>query len=83
MSREPTQKEVVRSLLVNRGDAGFTAREAIYEHGITRAATYVHELRQEGWKIRTETKSGETARYILVEAPREVNVPFQQESLGW
>jgi len=71
------QKGIIRDLLLSRGPSGFTAREAIYDHGITRAATYVHELRKEGWPIDTETKPGETARYWLTGDPPGVERPDQ------
>lgn len=64
-----TQKQTIEQLLLARGETGFTAYEAIYDHGITRAATYIHELRQEHWPIQTETKSGHTARYWLTGDP--------------
>lgn len=63
-----TQQQVVEQLLLQRGSAGVTAYEAIYDLGITRLATYIFRLRRAGWQIGMETKKGQTARYWL-EAP--------------
>lgn len=81
MDSKPTQRQVIERLLLSRGDAGFSAYEAIYDHGITRAATYVHDLRRAGWSIRTETKAGETARYILIAPPAGIKPVYEQPSI--
>lgn len=81
MDRDLTQRQVIERLLLDRGDAGFSAYEAIYDHGITRASSYIYDLRQEGWKIRTEKKPKETARYFLVEAPAGMARTFEQTSI--
>ena len=60
-----TQKALVLALLKERGEAGVSAREAIYDLHITRLAAIIFDLRQEGHPIRAEQKKGETARYFL------------------
>ena len=42
-----TQKDTVRRLLKERGDEGVSAKELIYQHGITRGAAIIYELRRE------------------------------------
>jgi hypothetical protein len=76
-----TQRQVVEQLLIQRGEVGVTAYEAIYDLGITRLATYIHKLRKEGWQIGMETKPGQTARYWLKAAPPGRKMPWRQEEL--
>jgi hypothetical protein len=74
---------VITGLLLGRGDRGFTAYEAIYEHGITRAAAYIRDLRREGWKIGMDREPGETARYWLIEAPADGPQPVFRQEVLW
>lgn len=61
-----TQKEFVSRLLRERGAAGVGAHELTYEHGITRAASIIHELRTvEHWNIETRQEQGHQATYIF------------------
>lgn len=61
-----TQKEFVARLLRERGAAGVGAHELTYQHGITRAASIIHELRHvEHWNIETRQEQGHQATYIL------------------
>ena len=76
-----TQRQIVERLLLSRGELGMTAYEAIYSYGITRLATYVYDLRQEGGQIRSATKRGETARYWLVEPPPGHESRYKQTEL--
>lgn len=78
---ELTQRHRIIGLLLTRGETGFTAFEAIYQMGITRAATYVYDLRKEGWVIGMERKPGETSRYWLISPPVGVKSAVEQETL--
>lgn len=66
------QKATVLRLLRERGSRGINARELIFDHGITRGAAVVHELRKEaGIDIETlDEGAGKLARYILKDAVR-------------
>lgn len=84
-----TQRALVELLLRSRGAAGVSARELIYEHGITRAASIVHRLRSDGWHITTSERPGETAVYSLcatgytgATTARSVPPPPAPEPLG-
>lgn len=48
-----SQRDVVIGLLRSRRTHGVDNHVLIYNHGITRAAAIIHELRQEGWDIET------------------------------
>jgi len=71
-----TQKQIVLDLLRHRGADGMTAREAIYDLHITRLAAIIFDLRQEGWRIESESKKGSTARYWLVGVLRQPRFEF-------
>lgn len=74
MSR--TQKQIVLDLLIQRGETGVSAREAIYDLHITRLAAIVFDLKQDGYAIRSEQKKGETARYFLSKPePKKQAIP--------
>lgn len=61
-----TQKQTVLLLLEARGFKGVGAHELIYQHGITRGAAIIHELRKEGIAIDTIDEGDEKlARYVL------------------
>lgn len=60
-----TQKEKVLRILKERGDAGLSAHELTYQHGITRAAAVVFDLRKEGYPIETKQDFGQQAVYYL------------------
>jgi len=66
------QKAFILRLLRERGSRGISVHELVYEHGITRAAAAIHELRKEsGIEIETlDEGDGKLARYILKEAIR-------------
>lgn len=65
MSRR-TQKQQVLDLLKERGGNGVGAHELTYQHGITRAAAIIWQLRHDdGLNIRTIDKPGQQAVYIL------------------
>lgn len=64
MAKE-SQKDFLRRLLRERGEAGVGAHELTYQHGITRAAAIVHTLRQEGLPIETKQETGHQAVYVL------------------
>jgi len=61
------QKAFILRLLKERGARGVSVHELVYEHGITRAAAAIHELRKEtGISIETlDEGDGKLARYIL------------------
>jgi hypothetical protein len=79
---QSTQTAIIADLLVRRGANGFTAAEVIYQHGITRVAARIWELRQAGWQIASSTKRGQTARYWLTADPPG-RTRAQQQSLGF
>ena len=66
-----SQKGLVLRLLREAGSAGVSNHSFTYRFGITRAAAYVFELRQEGYDIDTvdegQTPDGreKLARYVL------------------
>jgi hypothetical protein len=64
------QKATVLRLLRERGSRGISARELIFDHGITRGAAVVHELKKEaGVEIETiDEGDGKLATYILKSA---------------
>jgi hypothetical protein len=64
-----TQREVVLTILSERGEEGVTAIELDRRFGIYRAGARVYDLRQEGYVIQTVNAHGKTARYILVGSP--------------
>lgn len=45
------------------------AHEMLMQHGITRTATYIADLRKAGWLIRTHRDPGHLAIYTLEVAP--------------
>lgn len=61
-----TQKQIVLDLMIERGERGMSAYEAIYDLHITRLAAIIFDLRQDGYQIRMEQPKGETARYYLM-----------------
>jgi biotin operon repressor len=61
---EGGQRATVRRLLIAHGTV--SAHELTYEHGITRTAARIWELRQEGLNIVTHNEHGEQAEYELV-----------------
>jgi biotin operon repressor len=63
-----TQKATVLRLLEARGFKGVSAHELIYQHGITRGAAVIHNLREEGFDIETSGGEGELATYTLTRA---------------
>lgn len=75
-----SQREVVLALLKERGPTGVSARELIYQHGITRSAAVIHELRQTGLDIETiEPERGHLATYVLRgQPPRPRPVPVRE-----
>lgn len=80
---ERTQKEIVRDLLIHRGATGVSAREAIYDLHITRLAAIVFDLKREGYRIRTEQKPGQTARYFLLSGARRPAAPVCECGHGY
>lgn len=61
-----TQKALVLRLLEARGFKGVGAHELVYQHGITRGAAVIHQLRTEGIDIETIDEGDEKlARYVL------------------
>lgn len=67
-----TQKAMVLRLLEARGFKGVSAHELIYQHGITRGAAVIHQLREEGIEIETSGGEGELATYTLT---RSISAP--------
>jgi hypothetical protein len=67
VSKRESQKDLVRRLLRERGEAGVGARELVFQHGITRSAAIVHTLRtEEHLPIETAPGGpGELAVYVL------------------
>jgi hypothetical protein len=71
-----TQKQTVLRLLEARGFKGVGVHELIYQHGITRAAAIVHDLKGEGIDIDTvDEGDGKLARYVLHAANEKPPVP--------
>lgn len=75
MTRQ-SQKEFVRNLLIERGDAGVSAHELTYlvKPGITRAAAIIFDLRKgdidhPAMNIETINKPGRQAHYVLRRRP--------------
>lgn len=69
-----THLETILGLLQERGSAGVSAAEVIYQHGITRVAARINDLRNDGWNIETHNKPGKTATYVLV-SPLKPSAP--------
>lgn len=75
-----SQRGLVLRMLRERGSVGVTAHELNYRHGITRSASIIFDLRQEGYEIRTQdegdTEDGRSrmARYTLVSWPAEARL---------
>lgn len=84
-----TQKQRVLDLLIERGETGVSAREAIYDLRITRLAAIIFDLKQDGYAIKSETPKGETARYTLLKPtkkaewrPCQCGHPYRQHVSG-
>ena len=78
--KKKTQNEIVLEHL--RKHKTITSWEAIMEYGITRLATRIFQLKEEGYNIPSErinvtTRLGRNtniARYSLIETPRQLNI---------
>lgn len=77
MSKATTQKEVVLTVLQERGEDGASAIEFLRKFGIYRAAACIHELREEGWSIETTNRPGKTALYVLKGRTAVFSVPVR------
>jgi hypothetical protein len=66
--RTLSQRERVRRMLVDAGDAGVVTSQFLGVH-IPRFGARVLELRQEGYEISTERVRAGEARYTLVREP--------------
>lgn len=73
-----TQSEEILRQLRMRGPAGLTPLQALDDVGTMRLAARIADLRAEGHDIRTDsitTPNGRRiARYVLVEAPRQLEL---------
>jgi hypothetical protein len=63
------QSRAMLLALSRRGEAGVSAMDALFELHIYRAGARVYELRREGFAIRTERRTGQTATYFLEARP--------------
>lgn len=77
MGAAVTQRETVLRLLREAGTKGVSAHVFNFDWGITRSASVVHELRQDGFSIRTVDEGTlpdgrqRLCRYILEQPSRE------------
>lgn len=89
-----SQRGLIRRLLEERGAAGVSAHELIYDHGITQVATRIFELRtEEGLDIETiDTGTTEDGRrrmcnYVLrgaqIRPPRPAPPPIVPVPIVW
>lgn len=75
-----TQNRLVLSLLRERGERGVSARELVFDHGITRAAARVYDLKESGYAIETirgrrlDDGTQEMARYVLREPAGDAQI---------
>lgn len=53
-------------MLQDAGSEGVSNMQFIEAKVSLRAAARVHELRNDGWEIRTKTEKNDEARYVLV-----------------
>jgi hypothetical protein len=76
-----TQRATVLGMLLQAGPEGVSVRDLIYRHGITRAAAIVHDLREDGYSIRTVDEGQlddgrqSLARYVLSTEKLQVKPP--------
>lgn len=77
-----TQQTVLIKLLRDAGPAGVSVHDVVYQHGITRAAAIVHDLRDAGWVIDTHEPAGmasagarRLATYVLRQEPGQPPQP--------
>lgn len=83
MSDGATQKEIVLTVLRERGTDGASAIEFDRRFGVYRAAAYVYDLRLEGWDITTVNRPGKTAMYYFVGRRPEPCRPVDVEPSIW
>lgn len=79
-----TQNEKIILLLKQAGNAGFTHYELEHRHRITNLTKRISELKEQGFKIHTQTKLNGNLGYILLSEPPPAEIladsPFKYET---